>query len=207
MPKTVFTREDVVAAGLAVVAREGLAQLSARRVAEEMGSSTAPVYSNFANMNELSDAVKRAGVAELLAASRVRRTDDEFRNMGLGILGYVWAKPAVYAALFLEQSAGYDPGPDFLESIANAAVELPSLAMLPVAERLIVLKKLALFTHGLATEICQGCAEHCTLESMETIMSEVGNAVMAHACAGVNRDPETTKLLAWFWDDRTGSGE
>ena len=65
MRKTVFTREDVIAAGLKVMARDGLSQLSARRVADELNSSTAPVYSNFASMEELADAVKREAVAEL----------------------------------------------------------------------------------------------------------------------------------------------
>lgn len=207
MRKPLFSKADVVAAGLAVVGREGLAALSARRVAEELGSSTAPVYSNFTNMDELSDAVKQAAVAELLAASRNQRTEDEFLNMGLGILRYVWERPAVYAALFLEQSTGYDPGPDFFESLATRTIELPQLAGLPVDERLIVLKKVALFTHGLATEICQGCTENCTLETMETMMREVGEAILAHACAGVDRDEKTTGLLAAFWEEAPESME
>ena len=47
MRKPVFSREDVVAAGLALVRREGMALMTARRVADELESSTAPVYSNF----------------------------------------------------------------------------------------------------------------------------------------------------------------
>lgn len=207
MRKPVFTREDVVAAGLAVVGREGLVQLSARRVAEELGSSTAPVYSNFANMEELADEVKRAAVAELLAASRVPRTGDAFRDMGLGILRYIWERPAVYASLFLEQSDGYDPGPDFLEALVEATVQLPQLAPLPMEERLIVLKKLALFTHGLATEICQGCADDCTLETMETMMTEVGDAIMSHAREGVERAPGMSRALAAFWEQAATAGE
>lgn len=201
MRKPVFSREDVVAAGLAVVGRDGLAQLSARRVAEELGSSTAPVYSNFANMDELADAVKQSAVGELLQATRERRTDDAFLNMGLGVLRYVWERPAVYAALFLEQSTGYDPGPDFMAALVETMAELPELDPLPMEERIIVLKKLALFTHGLATEICQGCAEECTYETMEAIMREVGDAVLKHAKAGVDRDAETSRLLATFWEE------
>ncbi len=207
MRKPVFSREDVVAAGLAVVDRYGLAQLSARRVAEELGASTAPVYSNFTNMDELADAVKQAAVTELLASTREQRTDDAFVNMGLGVLRFVWERPAVYAALFLEQSPGYDPGPDFMEPLIAAVAELPELDPLPMDERIIVLKKLALFTHGLATEICQGCAEHCTLETMEIMMREVGDAVLDHARGGASRDPEMTRRLVAFWDEVPAGAE
>jgi AcrR family transcriptional regulator len=200
MRKPHFSREDVVAAGLAVVGREGLGQLTARRVAEELGSSTAPVYSNFANMDELADEVKRTAVRDLLAATRRRFTDDAFLNIGLGVLRFVWERPAVYAALFLERSTGYDPGPDFMDALVAAMARLPQLDPLPMAERVIVLKKLALFTHGLATEICQGCQEPCTLAVMEAMMREVGDAVLEHARGGIERDPETTRRLAAFWE-------
>jgi AcrR family transcriptional regulator len=190
----------VVAAGLAVVARRGLSMLTARQVADEMGASTAPVYSNFANMDELADAVKRAAVAKLLASTREEHTTDRFLDMSVGVLRFVWDQPAVYASLFLEQSGGYDPGPDFMGALVETMAELPELDPLPMTERIIVLKKLALFTHGVATEICQGCAEHCTFETVTALLREVGDAIIDHARAGVVRDPETARQLAAFWD-------
>lgn len=205
MRKTVFSRQDVIAAGLKVMARDGLSQLSARRVADELNSSTAPVYSNFASMDELSDAVKRAAVAELLAATRSQHTDDNFLNIGVGVLMFVWERPAVYASLFLEPSEGYDPGPDLMDALVAATADLPELDPLPQNERIIVLKKLSLFTHGLATEICQGCGERCTQETMVTMLQEVGDAIIAHAKVGVERDPETARQLATFWDDADSS--
>lgn len=200
MRKTVFTREDVIAAGLKVMARDGLSQLSARRVADELNSSTAPVYSNFASMEELADAVKREAVAELLAATRSQHTDDNFLNIGVGVLMFVWERPVIYASLFLEPSEGYDPGPDLMDALVAATAHLPELDPLPRDERIIVLKKLSLFTHGLATEICQGCGERCTWETMIAILQEVGDAILAHAKAGIPREPGMALELATFWD-------
>ncbi len=48
--KSVFSREEIIQAGFDLVDKQGLEQLTARNVAEEIGSSTAPVYSNFNNM-------------------------------------------------------------------------------------------------------------------------------------------------------------
>lgn len=198
MRKPVFSKDDVIAAGLAVVRADGLAQLSARRVADRLGASTAPVYSNFATMDELAEAVKRAAVRELVAMTRRQRTGNRFLDMGVGVLGFVWEWPRLYAALFLAPADGYDPGVDLMAELTRAMASLPELEPLPLSERIVVLKKLAIFTHGLATEICQGCAEHCSLDALVVLLSEVGRAVVADARAGHPRSDADTALLAGF---------
>jgi AcrR family transcriptional regulator len=99
--KTVFTSEDVIKAGLAVMDQDGVEHLSARRVAEEMGASTAPVYSNFANMDDLVVAVKKAAVELLLELTIEKHTDNAFLNMGVGVLEFARRHPLLYSALFL----------------------------------------------------------------------------------------------------------
>ncbi|MBE0567448.1 MAG: TetR family transcriptional regulator [Krumholzibacteria bacterium] len=196
MRKPVFSKDDVVMAGLAVARRDGLEQLSARRVAEQLGASTAPVYSNFATMAALAEAVKRAAVRELVALTRQEHTDHRFLNMGVGVLKFVWAWPQLYADLFLAPPQGYDPGLDLLEELTATMAALPELEPLDLSERLVVLRKLAIFTHGLATEICQGCAPSCTLQTLELLLGEVGRAVVADARAGHPRSDADTALLA-----------
>jgi AcrR family transcriptional regulator len=197
--KTVYTKDDVVAAGLTLVRRGGLKALSARRVAETLGASTAPVYSNFATMEELADAVKRAAVLELLALTRQHHVEDEFLNMGVGILKFVWDWPELYAALFLEPAREYDPGVDLMDELTGVMSELGELEPLPLDERVIVLKKMAIFTHGLATEICQGCGKTCTLEALVVMLREVGRAVVEDARAGHERPAADRTLLDGLW--------
>ncbi len=199
MRKSVYSKEDVIAAGLAVARRDGLSQLTARRVGEQLGASTAPVYSNFATMDELADAVKRGAVRELLALTRQDHTGDAFLNMGAAVLIFAWQWPRLYADLFLTAPTGYDPGPDLLAELTAATAALPELAPLPASERALVLKKMAVFTHGLVTEICQGCPEQCTLEALILMLREVGRAVVADARAGHPRSAGDAGLLASVW--------
>ena len=51
--KTTFSREDVEQAAMEILEAEGAAAVTARRVADALGASTAPVYSNYASMEEL----------------------------------------------------------------------------------------------------------------------------------------------------------
>ena len=197
--KAVFSQDDVVAAGLGLVRREGLEQLTARAVALELGASTAPVYSNFATMGELAEAVKRSAVRELLGLMRRRYSGDAFLDLGIGVLTFVWDWPRLYAALFLAPPEGYDPGADLMTELTAAMAGMPELEPLPLAERIVVLKKVSIFTHGLATEICQGCSRHCTLESLVLMLEEVGRALLADARAGHGRSAAETALLSELW--------
>ena len=52
-PKPTYTREDVLQGALQVVRNQGLSGLSARAVAHELASSTAPVYHLFDSMDAL----------------------------------------------------------------------------------------------------------------------------------------------------------
>lgn len=197
--KTLFNKEDVIVAGLGLVRREGLEQLTARAVAEELGASTAPVYSNFATMGQLAEAVKRSAVRELLGLMRSSNSGDAFLDLGLGVLTFVWDWPRLYAALFLAPPEGYDPGADLMTELTAAMAGMPELEPLPLAERIVVLKKVSIFTHGLATEICQGCSQHCTLDSLVLMLKEVGRAVLADARAGHARTAAETALLSELW--------
>jgi hypothetical protein len=130
--------------------------------------------------------------------TRRQRTGNRFLDMGVGVLGFVWEWPRLYAALFLAPPDGYDPGVDLMAELTSTMAALPELEPLPLSERIVVLKKLAIFTHGLATEICQGCAEHCSLDTLVVLLSEVGRAVVADARAGHPRSDADTALLAGF---------
>ena len=54
-PKTIFLREDVINAAFELVKKSGFRDFTARKIAEELNSSTAPVYSCFNSMDELKE--------------------------------------------------------------------------------------------------------------------------------------------------------
>jgi hypothetical protein len=85
-PKTKFTLDDIGDAALSVVRREGLDRLTSRAVAEELKSSTMPIYSCGKSMAEIEeDVVKRCW--EILCEYQNRTgTPDLYVNMGLGYI-------------------------------------------------------------------------------------------------------------------------
>ena len=54
MPRaTKFLKEDIIEAASAVVKKEGLSAINARRVAKELGCSVQPIFYQFENMEDL----------------------------------------------------------------------------------------------------------------------------------------------------------
>lgn len=190
-----FSREDIVGAGVRVAASAGLAGLSARAVAVELGSSTAPVYTNFENMAELEEAVRDAALQMLLQEVRAGRTHSRFLDMGVGVLQFAVDHPRLYEALFLNSPQWCD---QVMLRFHGIVGEMPELAGLDPFERGLVLKKMAIFTHGLAVEICGGRARTTDLQMLSLLMSEVGRAVLADARAATPRPAQERRLLESF---------
>ncbi len=198
--KTIFTLEDVVSAGVSVVEKDGLGALSARRVAEELGASTAPVYSNFANMDQLAVAVKQEVTEELLEFTTRHFTEDNFLNIGIGVLEFARQKPSLYGAIFMQDCEECDAGPRVMGQLAERMVSLEELGDLPGEERLMLLHQLAIFTHGLAVQICTGLADRHTFEDLIIFLQEAGEAMTSYALSRPERSPEQMTLMRTLVD-------
>ena len=110
-PKNKFTREEMVAAAVQVVRKNGAASLTAKSLAGELGTSTQPVFTCFGTM----DTAK----AEVYAAAG-RLFDDylaegmkeevSFFGFGMQYIRFVQEEPELYRLLFLMRPADLGSG-------------------------------------------------------------------------------------------------
>lgn len=99
-------RTTLVETAAAILAAEGPAALTLRRLAGEVGTSTMAIYTHFGGMDELRREIRREGfrrLGEQLDAAG--RTDDPLAD--LAALGWAYyasatASPNLYRAMFLE---------------------------------------------------------------------------------------------------------
>lgn len=62
-PKVRISKEDIVTAAVALVRKDGVQAINARNIASALNCSTQPVFSNFATMDDLRNAVVEAADA------------------------------------------------------------------------------------------------------------------------------------------------
>lgn len=106
-PKVKFQRQEIVEAGLNIVRKKGIAALSAREVAAELGVSTRPIFTYFDTM----DALK--GEVYALATAHYRSYLEQGLKGPIPFLG-VWqqyiafarTEPGLYRLLFLTKPDG-----------------------------------------------------------------------------------------------------
>ena len=97
-------REQLVEAGMRVLERDGMAALSARKLAAETGTSTMAVYTHFGGMTGLIDAIAGEAFVRFTAAlTEVEQTDDpvaDFFVMGIHYREFALANPQRYQMMF-----------------------------------------------------------------------------------------------------------
>src|SRR5204862_4279838 len=100
-------RPALIEAAARLIATEGAAGLTLRRVADEVGTSTMAIYTHFGGMPELRRAVRREGFGRLTArAAQLGDSEDPVADLaGLGLAYYQLAmnNPHLYRAMYMEQ--------------------------------------------------------------------------------------------------------
>lgn len=180
-PKVKYTKEDVAGAAFNIVERHGLRELTARSVASELGSSTAPVYKHFATMDELAMEVIRETQKRMLEYVSRPYTDRVFLNMGTGVLMFACEHRRLYRSLMLEGDNYRDVVYEFLDILEQELAKDPRFSSMSDSERRALLDKMWTFTHGLASLICVGLIKNCTQEYIINTLMDVGADVIGAA--------------------------
>jgi len=97
-PKKKFTKEQIIEKGFEIAKTEGIESITARKIADELGCSVAPIYVNFNDIEDL----KRAVVSEIFKLARnlsqKEYTGDIFLDIGIASLKFA----REYSVLFRE---------------------------------------------------------------------------------------------------------
>ncbi len=102
-PKPKVTREIVLDAALELLREEGMDAVNARNVAKKLGTSTQPIFSHFASMEELREAI--SAYAEHLYNTAMLETmqggGNGFLEMGLAYIRFARTEKKLFQLLFM----------------------------------------------------------------------------------------------------------
>ena len=104
-PKNKFTKDEMIAAALRVVRSKGIDRLTAKTMADELGTSTQPIFTGFGSMD---------GVRQEVYAAAVRVYDGyadaglkgaiPFLGVGMQYIRFAREEPELYRLLFLTRA-------------------------------------------------------------------------------------------------------
>ena len=105
-PKNKFTREEMIRVALDTVRKNGMDKLTAKTLAEALGTSTQPIFTCFGSMDAVKKEV-RAAAQNLFEAylTEGMREYIPFYGYGTQYIRFAREEPLLYRLLFLSNNA------------------------------------------------------------------------------------------------------
>jgi AcrR family transcriptional regulator len=184
-PTTRYDRDTIVEAAFEIAKESGLSAISTRAVAGRLGCSVAPIYQNFAAVDELLAAVVERVMAmsgELLAA---QTGPNPFENMGKASLAFARDYPALFREMALEPNDYITPHEQIEDVMAGVMASDPDLAGWTDAARRRLFLKMRVFQLGLSAMVANGHLPSWMDEkAAEEFLLETGAEIAAGMQAG-----------------------
>lgn len=203
-PKNKFTKEEMIERALRVVRRRGLSALTAKALAEELGTSTQPVFTCFGTMDALRNELRLA--AERLYQQYMEaglREPIPFYGIGRQLIRFAREEPELYRMLFLTpQESGAS---SVLHALEHAHKEVgPTLMRIyhmdeRQADR--YFRDMWLVVHGLATLIVTGSCPYSDEEIGDILtgfslsLCKANREIPGFTDGSFSRDAEFRKLV------------
>lgn len=147
-----FSREEIITAAFQLVREQGWAGFSVNTVAKAIGSSTMPLYSQFANVRELEDAVCLKAMELLKERMLVERTGDRWIDQGISYVRFAEEEKYLFRSFWDGRNVelSQQMGKDLNEFIAATLVDYPLFAGLDDLELKMIRLTRMMFAQKLA---------------------------------------------------------
>lgn len=183
-PKAKFTEAEIVGAGLAIVREEGIENLTARALGKRLGSSACPIFTVFASMADVQQAVLteiRRIYAEYVETGLTQKEMPAFKGVGMQYIRFSVAEPNLFRILFMSEPLKKTGVSDILPVIEDHYLQILSSVQTCYslnrtdAERLY--QHLWIYTHGIAVLCATGMCSF-TYGEIGNMLTEVCTAML-----------------------------
>lgn len=182
-PKNKFLKEQIIDTAFDIARTDGIDGITMRKIAQKMGSSVAPIYVNFKNIDELLDALLEKIVSISQQLLKEEDSGNPFRDIGRASLRFAMEYSVVFKDLVTKHGKyiqGFDEKmmPFLIEEMQND----PELKGFTVEELRNILLKMRIFQLGLSMMAASSLLpEDYSNQDMMDILSSTANDVIMSA--------------------------
>ena len=160
-PKVRITKEDIIRTAVEIVRRDGTDAINARIIAGELGCSTQPVFSNFASMEDLREAVIFAADAvyqEYITREIKAGKYPEYKASGMAYIRFAKEEKELFRLLFMRDRSDEPVQPETAELKKIYSIAQNSTGISGDKVKLFHLEMWA-YVHGIAAMTATGYLE------------------------------------------------
>lgn len=182
-PKVKFTKVQIVDAAFEIARTEGINNITMRKIAEKMGSSVAPIYVNFKDVNELTEAIieKIMNISQQILIEE--STGNPFHDMGMASIRFAKEYSVLFRDLVMKNNSymkGYDE--KMVPVLIEEMKQDPELEGFTVDELKTILLKMRIFQLGLSVMAANGLLpKDYEKQDLMNILSSTSNDVILSA--------------------------
>ena len=114
-PKVRISRDQIISAAIEIVRADGESALNARTIAARLGCSTQPLFSNFASMDELHQAVIAAAVAlysEYITREVASGQYPPYKASGMAYIRFAREEKELFKLLYMRSRSKESDSPE-----------------------------------------------------------------------------------------------
>ena len=178
-PKAKYTREQIIDTAYSMVRKHGRDFLTARSLASELGTSTAPIFTAFESIDDVySEVVAKAKLLYSRYHEEGLLYNPPFKGAGLKYIQFAKDEPELFKLLFMSGEESellhYAPAQYEYEGVVRGVVKDNYGLDDEKAKRLY--NHMTVYTHGLAVLFAQG---YCIFsdEDVSRMLSEIFSAL------------------------------
>lgn len=156
-PKKKFSKQQIIDAAFEIAKVEGIDSVTIRKVAEQLGSSIAPIYVNFKDVEELKRAVVKKIVEQSQQMIQEQNSGNPFADIGIASLKMAMEYPVLIRDFVLKPNEYLK---DYDQEMGGDLVSLmqqdPQLEGFTEEELMTILLKMRIFQTGLTLMVANG---------------------------------------------------
>lgn len=179
---SVYSKSQIIDAAVEILRQKGSSKVSARTIAQKIGSSTMPIYSHVKSMEALEKELRREAFQILKSYQQRPYTEHTLLNLAFGYVIFAREEKKLFQFLYLERAEemAWEEDSQMKDLFFNtfgpeseagkALLEMAS----PRQERLI--RYSWIFTHGLATMAHSGALDSLPEQVILQYLMDAGEA-------------------------------
>lgn len=176
-PKQKFTREEILAASLAITRREGIAGITARSLAAELNSSPRPIFTVFQDMEEVQqETIQSAKALYNQYVQQGLTAKPAFKGVGIAYIRFATEEPKLFQLLFMTENGAAPNLSDVLSIIDENNRQILQTVQdeyaLNARDAHKLYLELWIFTHGIAALLATGVCRF-TEEEVNRMLTDV----------------------------------
>jgi len=181
-PKIKFSKQDIIDAAFHIAKVEGIDTITIRKVAEKLGSSIAPIYVNFNDVEELKQEVVHKTLAVAKQLLLEQNSGQPFRDIGIASLRFAKEYSVLFRDLIIKHNAYMNYDKNDVSLVVEMMKKEDELSSLSDEELMNILFKMQIFQTGLSVMAANGLLpDHLQDEHLIEVLDSVALDIVTAA--------------------------